>query len=104
MSGFVLTRKALDDLRGIGRYTEHAWGREQRSRYLSILDQSFRDLAASPLMGHDCSTIRSGYRKYQVERHIIFYRIMMPDQIEIVRILHERMDVTSAHKMTTNSS
>ena len=93
MSGFVLTSKALNDLKEIGRYTEHTWGLEQRNRYLSIIDQCFHDLAAAPLKGRDCHAIRSGYRKHQTGRHFVFYRVLASDQIEIVRVLHERMDV-----------
>ncbi|MBF0438589.1 MAG: type II toxin-antitoxin system RelE/ParE family toxin [Magnetococcales bacterium] len=93
MSGFVLTRKALDDLKEIGSYTERNWGRTHRNRYLLMLDQCFHDLASSPLKGRDCGFIRSGYRKYQVGKHLVFYRALALDQIEIVRVLHECMDV-----------
>ena len=92
MSGFVITHKALHDLKLIGQYTEHKWGRKQRNRYLSMLDRCFHDLAASPFMGHDCGIIRSGYRTHQAKRHLIFYRVVASDQIEIVRVLHDRMD------------
>lgn len=93
MPGFVLTNKAKADLKTIARYTENQWGREQRNRYLALLDSSFHDLAAAPFKGRDCSEIRAGYRKYGVGRHIIFYRQTAPDLVEVVRILHDRMDV-----------
>lgn len=51
MSGFVLTNKALNDLKEIGRYTEQTWGLEQRNRYLLMIDQSIRDLVAAPTQG-----------------------------------------------------
>lgn len=47
MSAYRLTKKALDDLRSIARYTEKAWGREQRNKYLSKLDSSFQMLHMS---------------------------------------------------------
>ncbi len=94
MGGFVLTRKAKEDLKAIARYTQDTWGREQRNRYLTELDRSFHALAADPLKGRDCGDIRPGYRKYPVGRHWIFYRgINGGDRIEIVRVLHGRMDV-----------
>ncbi|MEO5331266.1 MAG: type II toxin-antitoxin system RelE/ParE family toxin [Magnetococcus sp. YQC-5] len=93
MSGFVLTNKALQDLKEIGRYTEQTWGLEQRNRYLLLIDQCIRDLVAAPLKGSDCNAIRSGYRKHQIGRHVVFYRVLASDHIEIVRVLHERMDV-----------
>jgi toxin ParE1/3/4 len=93
MPRFVLTKAAKEDLKSIGRYTAETWGRAQRNRYLALLDTSMHDLADNPGLGRDCSEIRTGYRRYRVGKHILFYRQLDPDRIEIVRILHERMDV-----------
>ena len=93
MPGFTLTSKAKSDLIEIARYTQERWGREQRDLYLRMLDECFRQLAAKPLQGSDCGEIRVGYRKLLAGRHIIFYRQPTGDSIEIVRILHGRMDV-----------
>jgi toxin ParE1/3/4 len=93
MPGFVLTNKAKADLKSIGRYTADTWGREQRDRYLALLDKCFHELAVNSLKGRDCAAIRPGYRKQGVGRHIVFYRAIAEDCIEIVRVLHERMDV-----------
>lgn len=92
MPGFFLTKKAKDDLKAIGRYTQDTWGCEQRNLYLSLLDKAFHNLAVHPLMGRDCSAIRPGYRKHGVGKHLVFYRQIKTGEIEIVRILHERMD------------
>lgn len=91
MPAFRLTKRAKADLKDIGRYTQNTWGREQRNRYLATLDASFHDLAQTPQKGRSCDDIRQGYRKYQVGRHVIFYRQDKAD-IEIIRILHDRMD------------
>ena len=40
MPGFSLTKKAKDDLKAIGRYTQDTWGREQRNRDLRLLGYS----------------------------------------------------------------
>jgi toxin ParE1/3/4 len=95
MPGFVLTNAAKSDLKSIGRYTQVTWGVEQRNRYLTLFHRSFHDLAVNPLMGRDCGDIRSGYRKLPIGKHLVFYRQKEPDVIEIVRILHERMDSES---------
>ena len=92
MASFRLTAKAKADLRSIGRYTQKTWGREQRNRYLALLDGSFRALAKDPRKGRSCDDIRPGYRKLPIGRHLIFYR-QAEDAIEIIRILHERMDI-----------
>lgn len=92
MASFRLTKKAKADLRSLGRYTQKTWGREQRNRYLALLDGGFHDLAANPQKGRTCDDIRQGYRKYHVGRHLIFYR-QEDSGIAVIRILHERMDI-----------
>jgi toxin ParE1/3/4 len=90
---FTLTKRALVDLVGIGSYTQKHWGREQRNDYLTMLDSCFQRLAADPLTGKNCSEIRQGYRKMNAGSHVIFYRQKRSGKIEIVRILHGRMDI-----------
>lgn len=94
MPAYRLTNKALDDLRSIARYTEKTWGLEQRNRYLSKLDSNFQMLAHEPHLGRACDDIKKGYRKHHVGRHLIFYR-RIASRVEIVRILHDSMDVDS---------
>jgi len=95
MAGFLLTNAAKADLKNIGRYTHETWGLEQRNRYLTLLDSSFHDLAANHLMGRACNEIRLSYRKLPVGKHLVFYRQTESELIEIVRVLHERMDSES---------
>lgn len=92
MPSFRLTAKARDDLKSIGHFTQQRWGRDQRNNYLAQLDESFHVLAREPHKGRACNDIREGYRKYRVGRHLIFYR-ESGGGIEIVRILHQRMDL-----------
>ena len=89
---FTLTNQAKIDLKEIGRYTQRHWGREQRNRYLAMLDTCFHQLAVNPLQGKECSDIRTGYRKFTVGSHVIFYHRKNSDVIVIVRVLHSRMD------------
>lgn len=93
MPGFTLTKMAKADLKEIARYTQDQWGRDQRDKYLAMLDGCFHQLAANPLIGKDCSDIRSGYRKIKAGSHVIFYRQPSVDMIEIVRVLHGSMDI-----------
>jgi toxin ParE1/3/4 len=92
MPAFRLSVKARADLIEIGRYTQRTWGREQRNRYLAGLDEAFHLLSRDSHRGRSCDDIRQGYWKYHVGRHVIFYRQSGVD-IEIIRILHERMDM-----------
>lgn len=95
MHKILLSNQAVQDLKNIGQYTEDRWGKSQRNAYLSKLDDGIQILATDPLTGPSCDEILSGYRMYHVGKHLIFYR-HDSSKIYIVRILHERMDV-SAH-------
>ncbi|MCG8322103.1 MAG: type II toxin-antitoxin system RelE/ParE family toxin [Cytophagales bacterium] len=68
------------------------WGINQRNTYLTQIDTAFHMLSDNPAKGFSCDYIRQGYFKYGVGKHLIFYRIINLD-IEIVRILHERMNI-----------
>ena len=50
-------------------------------------------LADTPLVGKICDEIRAGYKKFPIGSHIIFYKDGAGSSIEVVRILHKRMDV-----------
>lgn len=99
MPTFTLTNMAKADLKDIANFTQNRWGREQRNLYLQMLDVSFQQLADNPLTGKDCSEIRIGYRKLNAGSHVIFYRQTLSDTIEIVRVLHEHMDIET--RLTT---
>lgn len=90
---FHLTAKAKVDLKVIGRYTLKKWGREQRNRYLKKIDDAFQELSQDPGKGRNCDDIREGYQKYGIAKHFIFYRTTGLRHIEIVRILHGRMNL-----------
>lgn len=81
-----------NDLRTIGHYTQRHWGKTQRKKYLAQIVNRFQQLAKHPHSGKTCDEVRAGYRKYLEGRHIIFYRIADDGIVEIVRVLHGRMD------------
>lgn len=93
MPNFSLTKKARDDLKKIARFTQNSWGRGQRNTYLKSLDGCFHQLSDNPAMGRPCDEIKSGYHKFPTGSHVVYYRCITNIQIEIVRILHESMDV-----------
>ncbi|MCK7547719.1 type II toxin-antitoxin system RelE/ParE family toxin [Marinobacter koreensis] len=91
MSNFKLSRKAKTDLRSIARHTETKWGREQRNHYILQFDHCFHLLKDNPKLGQTCFEISPNYRQYPLGSHIIFYKISLDSDVEIIRILHERM-------------
>ena len=96
---FQLTVRAKEDMKNIARYTQEVWGVSQRNVYLKQIDDIFHLVAKSPANGRSCDEIRDGYYKYNVGKHVIFYRQISKKsdkketEIQIVRILHSAMDV-----------
>jgi len=82
-------------LNGIARYTEQTWDREQRNRYLTELDRAFDQLADNSELGQSCNHFRSGYRMFPVSSPLIFHQLASGQTPEIIRVLHERMNVSS---------
>lgn len=95
IGSFTLTRKAIEDLKSIAAYTQKKWGREQRRIYVKQFDNVFHMLADKPDMGTSCDYIKMGYSKFPNSSHIIFYWTLKTKQIQVVRILHKRMDARS---------
>ncbi|MDR0321688.1 MAG: type II toxin-antitoxin system RelE/ParE family toxin [Treponema sp.] len=92
---FHLTCKAYEDLKGIAIYTQENWGVSQRAIYLKMMDDAFHEIAENPAHGRKIDDIRAGYYKYKIGKHFIFYRLVSKSDIEIVRILHQKMDIES---------
>ena len=104
MPKFSLTEKAKDDLKKIARFTQKRWGKEQRNIYLESLDSCFHQLGNNPAMGRACEEIKPGYYKFPTGSHVVYYRGKTEKQIEIVRVLHESMDVELQFSGKQNSS
>jgi toxin ParE1/3/4 len=92
MARYRLTRVARQDLSEIGRYTQRRWGVAQRRAYLRRLDERVEFLVDHRQTGTPRNDVRPGYRSFHEGRHLIFYR-ETGDTVEVVRILHERMDL-----------
>lgn len=91
MAEYCLSPAAERDLEAIWLYTNQHWGGEQANRYIDLLTSAFSELAQTPKIAPACDYIRSGYRRQNVERHTIYFRLTTYG-IAIIRILHERMD------------
>ena len=91
MAEYRLSPAAELDLENIWHYTQQKWSTAQADRYLGILASAFSELAQAPKTAPSCDYIRPGYRRRNIERHVIYFRIT-DYGIAIVRILHDRMD------------
>jgi toxin ParE1/3/4 len=92
MADYILTNKAVDDLSKIWNYTFEAWSETQADRYYYMLLDSCQELADEKLSGKNYYEVKEDILGLSVGEHIIFYRKLRSNKIEIARILHSRMD------------
>lgn len=98
MANYKLTIKAVEDLTHIWNYTLEKWSEKQADKYYQILIHNFDEIARNPGLGKSYSDIIYNISGFKVGRHIIFYRILHDNDVEIVRILHEQMDLKNRIK------
>ena len=92
MRKLLVADRARRDLQGISQYTERQWGSDRKRRYMGAIADCLVRLLRKPGLGAPRDDIRPGYRSVAAGRHVVFYR-QTEDKIEIIRILHERMDL-----------
>lgn len=92
MAKYNLTNKAVEDLSKIWEYTFDKWSEKQADKYYGMLLENFQHIANTPDIGNNYKDIKEDLYGFKANRHIIFYRKSKNSQIEITRILHERMD------------
>jgi toxin ParE1/3/4 len=116
MARYRLSRLAEDDLLRILSTSEERWGVEARRRYAAIIAAAMRKVADDPKgpTTRDCTKLFTGIRSIHLRHvrvrgevehvrhpvHIIYYRAIAPDLVEIVRVLHERMEPTRHIRVT----
>ncbi len=91
MRRLTLSPRAQADIEEIWSYTVEHWSLDQAEVYLRKIKAAVEAVADDPRLGRPCDEVRAGYRKYPAGSHLLFYRTT-PDSIDIVRILHQRMD------------
>ena len=108
MARFRLARPAQIDLANILATSAERWGAEAQQRYAAVLAAAMRQVAAEPHgpLSKKRPDLRSGIRSFHVRStrssadtakvrrpvHVLYYRVAEVGVIEIVRVLHERMD------------
>ena len=93
MAEYKLTNKAVDDLSKIWDYTFEVWSEKQADKYYDELISNCQEIAENPNSGKNYEGISTQLLGIMANRHIIFYRTLNDDYVEITRILHERMDL-----------
>lgn len=86
---------ALEDLNSIIEYTKTNWSEIQAKKYYRILIDEIYSLLENFDKGRSMNHLRIGYKSFKVKSHIVFYKKDSSGNIEIIRILHQMMDVKS---------
>ncbi|WP_027420342.1 type II toxin-antitoxin system RelE/ParE family toxin [Crocinitomix catalasitica] len=93
MAQFKLTKKAVEDLSKIWGYTFEVWSEKQADKYYELLVSNCQEIAENPDLGKRYDGIAEKLLGMKANRHIIFYRTVDINYVEITRVLHERMDL-----------
>ncbi|MGK2901670.1 MAG: type II toxin-antitoxin system RelE/ParE family toxin [Mycobacterium sp.] len=93
MNRYVLSPAAVADLEQIWDYTCDRWGDDQAEEYVREIQRAIERVVDNPTIGRACDEVRPGYRKHAVVSHTLYCRDASVDVIDVVRILHQRMDV-----------
>jgi toxin ParE1/3/4 len=88
---YRLAPQAEVDLEDIWFYTLRHWSMAQADTYHRALVAAFEALASGRQQGR-VADVRSGYLKLPCGSHVIYFRDR-GDRLDVIRILHERMDV-----------
>ncbi|WP_421811823.1 type II toxin-antitoxin system RelE/ParE family toxin [Flagellimonas sp.] len=89
---YRISQQAIDDLDKIWIYTLNKWSKEQADRYFDLIIAEIEFIADNYLIGKSAEQTRKNYRITKIKSHLIFYRKVENDIVEIVRILHQGMD------------
>ena len=86
--------QAEHDLLSIWLHTFREWGEQQADQYLEDLNQAMNLLAEQPLMCRERRELFPPVRIHHHAHHLIVY-LAVTDGINVIRVLHETMDVDS---------
>lgn len=90
---YRISEEVVEDLEEIWLFTLQNWSLEQADRYYQLLINEIEFIAAHIDIGKPMDHIKAGYRMTKVKSHLIFYRQATDEVIDIIRILHQRMDI-----------
>ena len=113
MPQYRISNAARADIVDILRRSHTQFGDQGRRRYQALIVTALQAIADTPyrIGSHDRDELAPGLRSYHLiysrqqakqthgtvksPRHIVFYRVTNDDVIEVVRLLHDAMEVQS---------
>lgn len=96
MTKVILRQEAIDDLNDIWIYTFEEWSETQADKYYASLEFACAQIGENSELGKEYEGINQNLLGLRTGKHIIFYQIRTVNEIEVIRILHERMDLINS--------
>jgi toxin ParE1/3/4 len=93
MPEYIISEKALEDINSIWIYTGENWSVVQADRYYNLIIDEIEYVVDNFDMARDFGKIRKSYKYSKVKSHLIFFKKDKTNEIEVVRVLHEKMDI-----------
>ncbi len=93
MAKCFLTNKAIEDLSKIWDYTYEVWSENQADYYYELIIKTCNEIAETPEIGKHYPEISTELFGFNSGKHVIFFRKIPLKGIEVLRILHGRMDL-----------
>ena len=93
MAKVIFRQQAIDDLNSIWTYTCDEGSEKQADKYYASLEFACLQITENPEPGKEYEEIKSNLLGLRTGKHIIFCQVLYDLQVEIIRILHERMDL-----------
>ena len=88
------TPRAIRDLDEIWTYSTRQWNVDRADHYIRSNISVCERVANNPQIALNRDDIRANYHSVLSGSHIIFFK-QAPDAIQIIRVLHQRMDADS---------
>ena len=98
MDEYIISEKALEDLNNIWIYTAENWSIEQANRYYNLIVDEIEYAVENFETMKDFGSIRKDYRYSKVKSHLVFCKRVENSEMEVVRILNEKMDIKNRIK------
>jgi len=93
MAKVILRQEAIDDLNNIWEYTFVKCSEFQADKYYETIKFACKEIGRNPKLGKEYTEISRSLLGLKSGKHIIFYQKISENEIEVIRILHQRMEL-----------
>ena len=92
-NNYRISKQVLEDIDKIWLYTLENWSLNQANHYYRLIYEEIDFILEDFASGKDIGKVKLGFRQTKIKSHLIIYKMADDSIIEIVRVLHERMDI-----------